>query len=224
MSTGLPLSITYLPGPVPLSTHIPAATLAQCFDAAAIVDAAKQEARTILKQAEEMLACAHAQAEQIRAEAHRQSAAEAMVELAQKQAALVDETVQWLIDEDALETAITTRIEARVRTLVKQTVEPFLNEQDSVELLLRRIHARLRQDRSTAAMTLRVAPAVSARVRSELQSDKRLAITEDDALGTTQAILETPFVILRFDLDEHLQILLSRLNGMTSFKELADAQ
>ncbi|KVE36804.1 hypothetical protein [Burkholderia sp. BDU5] len=212
---GLVPPIVSLPGPAPLDVHLTADALARYCDAAAVVAAARGEARSLVDDARHELDTARQAAANVREDAYRQGLARAEAELERRRAALIDDTVLWLIDAQAAEAHIAERIDARVRALVASVIEPYLDTQDPVERLTQRVLAHLRADVHARAFRVSVSPANLPRVRDALRHDPRVQVDADAALPDRDARLETPDAIVRFDLDRHLRLLLARLAGAT---------
>jgi flagellar biosynthesis/type III secretory pathway protein FliH len=212
----LNVPITYLKGAVPPGPIIRANELALYFDAESIVAQAKSEAGALIARAGETLADATREAERIRAQAREAGLTDARTQLEAMRASVIDETVQWCVAENELETTIIARLDTQIRSVVAASLEGFAAEQDPVDRLMQRVRARLRQCAAHERTTLRVANGAleAARVvwaRDEL--GQRLEVVGDPTLKEAQAVIETPFVKIRIDLDLHLQSVLSRLGG-----------
>ncbi|AOJ83906.1 hypothetical protein WS86_25180 [Burkholderia savannae] len=220
---GLVPPIVSLPGPAPLDVHLPANALARYCDAAAVVAAARDEARALVDQARRELDAARQAAERVRDDAYREGAARAEAELECRRDTLIDDTVRWLIDAREAEARIAERIDARVRALVASVVEPYLGTHEPVALLAQRVRVRVRADAHGQAFRVFVSPANLPRARDALGHDPRVRIDADTALSDRAARFETPDAIVRFDLDRHLRLLLARLAGPTE-ETRSDAQ
>ena len=210
---GLIPPIVSLPGPAPLGSHLSAAALDPYCDAAAIVAAAQDKAHALGEQAQRELAAAREDAARVLDDAYRQGIASAQADLERRHSELIGDTVQWLTEAHEAEVHIADRLEARIRALIASVVEPYLRERDPVELLTRRVLARLQSELSTHAFHVYVAPASIARVRAGLQADRRVQVDPDPTLSDSQARLETPDAIVRFDVDRHLGLLLRRITA-----------
>jgi hypothetical protein len=208
-----PISITYLPGPAPTDTLIPAATLAGHVDAASIVARAQAHAARLLDDARAALADAEHSAHRLREDAQRQGRADAAAELALARHALIAETVEWLVDEADLEAQIAARLDARLRDLIASVVEPYLRGRDAIEPLLEQVRAALAAGQGSAPLVLRVGTAHAERVRAAVQEVPRVRVAVDAALRATEARLESPHAIVHVDPGQHLDLLLSRLTA-----------
>ncbi|MGT0250526.1 EsaK [Burkholderia pyrrocinia] len=209
--TDFPVSITYLPGPAPAGSLIPAATLAAYVDAASIVERAQAHAARVLDEARATLADAERDARRLREDAHRQGLADAAAELARARANLIGETVQWLVDEAELEARIATHLDDRLRVLVASVVEPYLRDRDAVELLLTQVRACIAADCGAAPLVLQIGAPSAERIRTALGDAPRVRVEVDAALGANEARLTSPHAIVHFDPERHLDLLLSRL-------------
>ncbi|KWN63603.1 hypothetical protein [Burkholderia ubonensis] len=222
MNDAIP-EITYLPGPAPIGTHLTADELARHSDASLVIDAAQTKACKIIEEANDVLAAAHQEVMRIREVAYQQGIASAAAELERQRVVLIDETVQWLIDESTAEARIAQRLDAHIRTLIASVVKPYLGECDAVELLTQRVLTRLTSDLSSGIFSVYVAPVAVERIQVALCADRRARVLADPTLVDTQARLETPDAIVQFDLDQHLNALLLRLTT-PSPETLAHAQ
>ncbi len=217
--------VIYLRGPLPPGPVIPAEQLALYFDAASIVSAARKEADAMIASANERLADATDDAQRIRAQAYEEGLADAQSRLEPLRAALVAETVQWCIDESALEAEIAARIDKHIGAVVADAVAEFVAEQDLRARLAQRVRERLNQCADHRTLTLRVAhetfDAASAACATD-GSPFRLDVTADTSMTAGQAVIETPFVKICIDLGAHLRSVLAQLRG-TGSEERGDA-
>src|ERR1700761_4799204 len=108
---GLIPSIISFPGLPPAVAYLRADQLDKYCEAEAIVATAQREADALKIEAKKMLDDARRDALNIHEEALRDGLASAKDELEQQRVALVGETVQWLIDEQALEASIADRLD-----------------------------------------------------------------------------------------------------------------
>ncbi|WDD90572.1 EsaK (plasmid) [Burkholderia sp. FERM BP-3421] len=209
--TDFPISITYLPGPAPVESLIPAATLAGYVDAASIVERAQAHAARVLEAARSTLADAERDAHRLREDAHRQGLADAAAELAYARENLIGETVRWLVDEADLEAQIAMHLDDRLRVLVASVVEPYLRDRDAVELLLAQVRTCLAGDQGASPLELQVSAASAERIRAALGDAPRVRVTVEAALRADEARLASPYAIVHFNPGLHLDLLLSRL-------------
>lgn len=206
----LPIRITRLAGPLPPQPVISADVVHRYFDAARIVAQAREEAAAIVREAGDALREAEEEARRIRARAREEGLADAHETLAAHRRALIEETVQWCVEEAALEEAIAARVERRLRDLVSDALGAFLYQQDSTDLLMRQVRAQLPRWLAHGRLTIRVAPEVQEAV-ARACADTPVEIGADASLGASQAVLDTPFVSVHFDVDAHLRSVLGRV-------------
>ncbi|WP_148169596.1 EsaK [Pseudomonas chlororaphis] len=200
-----------LQGSTPQAMVIPAAELAQYFNATSALALARAEAEALQRQARECLAQAEEEARQIRIRARDQGIAEAANEGEALRQRLIEETLDWHVAETALEATLAQHLDTRLRALVAQVLEEFIGEQDGVELMVRRVRQRLLTFLAQGALTLRVCADCEQHIRHTFADYPQVQVLGSSSLATTQALLETHLFTLRIDLDAHLQSLLSRL-------------
>ncbi|RQR48089.1 hypothetical protein DIE19_33715 [Burkholderia sp. Bp9126] len=220
---GLIPPVACLPGPPPLGTYLTAAQLAPYSDAAAIITAAHEQARTLVEQAQQVLHKAQQDAARVRDDAYREGVLSAETEIERRRATVIEETVQWLIDAHLAEVHVARRLDARIRTLVASVVEPYLGAADAVELLTQRVLECLASELRSHVFRVYVSPANSAQVSDALRDDQRVQVESDAKLSERAARLETENAIVNFDIDLHLSALLTLLNT-TSSENCSDAQ
>ncbi|HEY4262091.1 MAG TPA: hypothetical protein VGM98_18115 [Schlesneria sp.] len=213
---GLIPSIISFPGPPPVVTYLRTDQLDKYCDAEAILAAAQREANTLKIEANKILDDARRDALNIHEKALRDGLASATDELERQRVALVGETIQWLIDEQALEASIADRLDARISALVVDIVSRYLGDQDSVELLTRRIRTVIPEESIAHRIRLRVSPANAAPIQDRLSTERRIFVVADDAISDTEAKLETPDAIVCLDLERDLKLLLSSLTTCPS--------
>ncbi|KVX77016.1 hypothetical protein [Burkholderia ubonensis] len=213
--TYLPISITYLPGPAPSESLIPAATLSGYFDAASILEQAQSRAAALLDEATNQRAAAERDARQFCEDARQRWLSAATAELEQARQDLIGETIQWLADEADIEARIAENLDDRLRVLIASVVEPYLRERDAVELLLERVRTRIATEHGRQPLVLHVGTTSAERIRTALHDEPRVRVLADVTLGDSEARLESPHVIVRFNLEQHLSLLISRLTACT---------
>ncbi|MEA3120488.1 MAG: hypothetical protein QOH33_20 [Paraburkholderia sp.] len=145
-----------------------------------------------------------------------QGLADANAQIDAERSTLIKETIEWCVAESSLEMAIAARLDSQIRGVLAKALAEFATEQDLIEPLMRRVRARLRQCFEHPTITLRVAADALEAAQGACAADERthrVHVVADCALKATQAIMETPLVKIHFDLDSHLQSVLTRLRG-----------
>jgi type III secretion protein L len=170
------------------------AEYAALLDASAVVEAARQEARRIEQQARQ-------QAEDSRRQGHGQGLEAARAEYAQQ---LLGEALASQRQLQALRTSMA--------QIVVQAVQQFLSDADPAALLataLRRVDMLVRHE---PFVTLRVAPAQEAAVRTalgqlggELPWAQAMSVVVDPALPLQACVLQTPSGLLEIGVDAQLE-------------------
>jgi hypothetical protein len=217
------IPIRRVAGPAPDTVVVPASALAVRFEADAIVADAHRQAQALRERADEVVACANTEAEAIRMQAREDGLAQAEAQLDAARAALIDETLEWLVTEAQLEAEIAWRMEARIRALVADALEAFAGATDATELLMTRVQEALSQRSTDGIATLYVANEALAAAATACAQCAWVRVRPDPQLDGTQAVLETPLVRVHVDTGRHLQTILARLRD-TPEKELADGR
>lgn len=177
-----------------------------------------------MAQAQADRAAALAEREQASADAQslRDAWQEATRERAQQEAAAladaahreaVAKTVEWLIDEAALEREIIRSLERRVADALSSALSNFVDTLDVGERFAQRVGRALPGLVREGALVLRVPPAHLDAVALALhKADIVLACTPDPTLGAQQARLESEWVTVCLDLEADLAAVIERLH------------
>lgn len=203
--------VTRIHGDIPVGGVIPALQLDQYVSVAAVVEHARARAAAVLRRARRRraeLAEAAAQrleAARIEGEARAEAAARAAHD------ATCRDVVTWLVNERELEASVAERMAERLRAWVGETVAEFAGQADRTALVAARIEAHIRQLSAHGMFTVRVCPAEFDAIAGRLPRDVRFELILDPSLHPGQALLDSPFVQLRIDLERHLRELLAAI-------------
>lgn len=205
------LTITAVRGELPVSGIVPAAMLAQYIDAAAVLRRNRSRAAAVLLASRRHRARARLQAEQILAEAMAEGERRAEAAARAAHDAICEDVLRWLVREDELEAVIAQRLESRCRRVIADAVASFAGEAERAALIAWRVAARWRELSSHGAFTLRLCPDDVATVAARLPAEPGFTISAEPALASGQALIDSPYVQLRIDLDRHLSVLLAAI-------------
>lgn len=205
------LTITAVRGELPVGGIVPAATLDQYIDAAAVLRRNRSRAAAVLAASRRCRAQARLQAEQILAEARAEGERRAQAAARAAHDAICEDVLRWLVRESELEAVIAERLELRCRTVVADAVACFAGEAERAALIAQRVTARWRELSAHGAFTLRLCPDDVAAVTARLPVEPGFTISAEPTLASGQALIDSPYVHLRIDLDRHLAVLLAAI-------------
>ncbi len=215
------LEINLLDGPEPSESVLQASTLDLLEQAQAVLEHAQTQAALLQHEVE-------LEAVQIRATASELGEEDKAALIRQAQDEARDETVtqglSWLLDEAQLEASIIDRLEARVRSTMANVLQEWLDGQDRVAQLARQLATQVGERARLRPYKIRLHPAECEAVAAQLAHSPALAeihCVADAALTAGQAIIDTEFLRIEFDLSRHWAQVLAALRGDTSSASLA---
>ncbi|TCK32005.1 hypothetical protein B0G84_9133 [Paraburkholderia sp. BL8N3] len=215
------LSVMELDGEAPAGPVVSAAELDRYISAAARIGAARQRAARKLWRTRCALADARrgsraqtkAYASELLAAARREAAC--LSDEARLSA--VGETVTWLVAESALERSVAARLEQRFRDLLGSALKAYAAAEPSENLIANQVARHLEELAEHGKLTLRVAAErvepIAARIDQLTQQKMNLEVVAEATLSDAQAVLDSPYVQIRVDLERHLDEILGRLAG-----------
>lgn len=210
------LTITAVRGELPVGGVVPAATLDAYIDAAAVLRRNRSRAAAVLLASRRRRDQARLEAAQILAEARAEGERRAEAAARAAHDAICEDVLRWLVKESELEAVIAERLEARCRTVIADAVACFAGEAERSALIAQRVAARWRDVSSHGAFTLRLCPDDVAAVAARLPAEPGFTISAEPALASGQALIDSPYVHLRIDLDRHLAVLLAAIGAEPS--------
>ncbi|ESJ16978.1 hypothetical protein B551_0212050, partial [Cupriavidus sp. HPC(L)] len=154
---------------------------------------------------------ARLQAEQILVEATAEGERRADAAARAAHDAICGDVLRWLVHENELEAVIAERLELRCRMVIADAVASFAGEAERAALIAQRVAARWRELSSHGAFTLRLCPDDVEAVAARLPAETGFTISAEPALTSGQALVDSPYVQLRIDLDRHLSVLLAAI-------------
>ncbi|MCD9119837.1 hypothetical protein [Cupriavidus sp. UGS-1] len=205
------LTITAVRGELPVGGIVPAAMLDQYIDAAAALRRNRSRAAAVLLASRRHRARARLQAEQILVEATAEGERRADAAARAAHDAICEDVLRWLVHENELEAVIAERLELRCRIVIADAVASFAGEAERAALIAQRVAARWRELSSHGAFTLRLCPDDVEAVAARLPAEPGFTISAEPALTSGQALVDSPYVQLRIDLDRHLAVLLAAI-------------
>jgi flagellar biosynthesis/type III secretory pathway protein FliH len=205
------LTITAVRGELPVGGIVPAATLDEYIDAAAVLRRNRSRAAAVLLASRRCRAQARLEAAQILAEARAEGERRAEAAARAAHDAICEDVLRWLVRESELEAVIAERLELRCRTVIADAVACFAGEAERSALIAQRVAARWREVSSHGAFTLRLCPDDVTAVAARLPAEPGFTISAEPALAAGQALIDSPYVHLRIDLDRHLAVLLAAI-------------
>lgn len=205
------LTITAVRGELPVGGIVPAATLDQYIDAAAVLRRNRSRAAAVLLASRRCRTQARSEAAQILAEARTEGERRAQAAAQAAHDAICEDVLRWLVRESEIEAVIAQRLELRCRTVIADAVACFAGEAERAALIAQRVAARWREVSSHGAFTLRLCPDDMAAVAARLPVEPGFTISAEPALASGQALIDSPYVQLRIDLDRHLAVLLAAI-------------
>lgn len=131
--------------------------------------------------------------------------------------ATLKEALQWLIDEQQLEKVIIDSLEARVREIMASVLQEWFAEQDQIAQLATRLAKIIRERTQQRPCKLRLPADASAALEAQLKELidlNEIECVADATLNPEQAIIETEFLNVEFDLAQHRSTVIDALRKM----------
>ncbi len=141
------------------------------------------------------------------------------------QDAALNEALQWLVDERQLEKVIIDGLETRVREIMASVLEEWFAEQDQVAQLATRLAKIVRERAQQRPCKLRLPADASAAIEAQLKELVDLNEIEcvaDTTLNPEQAIIETEFLNVEFDLARHRSTVIDALRKRSLEEDVED--
>ncbi len=131
--------------------------------------------------------------------------------------ATVEEGLRWLIDEQQVESAVIKSLETRVREIMASVLEEWFAEQDQLAQLATRLAVLVRERAQQRPCKLRLHPDACATIEAQLKELVDLNGIDclaDATLTPEQAVIETEFLHVEFDLARHRNAVFTALRKM----------
>lgn len=201
------IQIETLGGPTPSENVLYADERSLLERAQVVLDQARAHAQTILREA-------HEEAARIRTEAARLGETEKEVLIHQTQDDCVRRGLQWLVGEAQLEITLVDRVEMRVRNILALVLREWIDKQDVLTQLTHWLAAQVRDRAQAIPYRIRLHPDdLDALVTRLTQQDAPEGINymADTGLAQGQAVIDTEFLRIEFDLARHWKQVLAAL-------------
>ncbi len=191
--------VEVLEGPAPQGSVFKSADVSLRQQTKTWVEQASMQALKLVKQAHQKAKIIQEDAVHLGA----QQKAEVIEALrTEAKAAALEEALQWLVEERALEARVVESVESQMREAMATVLEEWVDDQDELEQLARRLTAlaaaRVRQH----PYKLRLHPETCKTLQAEHEGKtpfERAQWVSDATLAVGQVVLEDPFLRVEFD-------------------------
>jgi flagellar biosynthesis/type III secretory pathway protein FliH len=123
----------------------------------------------------------------------------------------IQETIQWLVPAQQLESALANHLAKQAAQWAVEALKQLVDTVDQPRLLLRRLHASIRELQPHGRLTLRVHPTQVEALQQSLSKNDLVIVVADQQLEPLQALLESPLVVIKLDLEQHITLLIEQL-------------
>lgn len=134
---------------------------------------------------------------------------------------IVQEKLTWLVEQQAFEAAIVNSIDWRIREVMVSVLREWVDNQDQLAQLASRLAKLVCERAARSLCKLRLCPteceSVSAQLNQRLNFDS-IEYIADPALNAGQAVIETEFLRIEFDLNRHWEAVFAALRRMEAEK------
>lgn len=120
---------------------------------------------------------------------------------------VISQTLNWLIDKDQIEKQLVVHTQEHIRQQIRQVITAWANEQTASERLIEQIYQHIENDGQMSDAILYVNPAHFEQMNSTF--GRKLTVESRADLLHWQAEISSRYVILRFDLKDHLERILN---------------
>ncbi|MDN3610022.1 type III secretion protein [Vibrio ostreicida] len=160
----------------------------------------------------------HSAAEIIqKAQLHAKQLEDEWREQAQKQA--VAETLTWMVNEANLERSLIESLKGRISQQVRRVIEQWATDQDMSQFLVKRLSDQIAYQSGKGALKLHVSRAHFQTMKDSFGDNMEVELKEE--LASSQAELSSNSVVIRLDLEQHLQSLLDSFSCKHDQQSLA---
>lgn len=123
----------------------------------------------------------------------------------------VQEGLRWLIDTQQIEQEIASHLEQKAQEWAIAALKTLIGEIDNQQLLLEHLRVPVAQAQEQGALTLHANPEQMAAVEQAFGAIPQLTVVADPSLKPTQAVLESHLLLVKIDLERHLNLLIEQL-------------
>ncbi len=206
--------VEFLDGPTPSEAVLRADERTLLERAQAVLEHARIQAQTLLQEARE-------EAARIRTEAAHLGETEKEALRRQTRDESVQQGLQWLVEEARLEAALVDRVEARVRDMLRFVLQQWIDDQDRLAQLTHWLAAQVRDRAQPAPYRIRLQPNEHDALVKQLTqrgSAEGIDYIADASLVEGQAVIDTEFLRIEFDLARHWKHVLAALKRSPASK------
>ncbi len=206
--------IEMLEGPAPEGAVLKTAAVSLRQETKKWAEQASTQAIKVLKQAQQKAKSIQEAAAQVGALQKAQAIEDIRI---QTRDATLEEALQWLVEEQALEAHIVEGLESRMREMMATVLEEWLDDQDELNQLARRLTslaaARVRQHPYKLRLHPEACETLQARYEGKSPFE-RAQWVPDATLEARQAVFEDAFLRVEFDLALHWSKVMNALRTM----------
>lgn len=131
--------------------------------------------------------------------------------LEQTRAQAIQETIQWLVPAEQLERALADHLAQQAAHWAVEAFKQLLDAVEQPRLLEQQLHASIRELQPHGSLMLRVHPNQLEGLQQSLCENGRVTVVADQHLQPLQAVLESPLVVIKLDLEQHVTLLIEQL-------------
>jgi hypothetical protein len=205
------LTLQRLEVPVPLQVHLSAETLSTWQQTDDLTRWVRQKAaQRLLRVRQRRLEIRQATRQYVQ-RMRKQVQAKTTWLLEQTRSQAIQETIQWLVPENQLEIALANHLAQQAAQWAVEVLKQLVGEVEQPQLLVQQLHASIHELQEHGMLTLRAHPHQVTGLQQLLSENVRVTVVADPQLEPLQALLESPLVVIKLDLDRHMTLLIEQL-------------
>ncbi len=131
--------------------------------------------------------------------------------LEQTRAQAIQETIQWLVPAEQLESALADHLAQQAAHWAVEAFKQLVDAVEQPQLLVQQLHASIRELHPHGSLTLRVHPTQVTALQQSLTANNLVTVVPDQQLEPLQAFLDSPLVVIKLDLEHHMTLLIEQL-------------
>lgn len=205
------LSLQRLAVPAPLQVQLTAETLLAWQQTQSLSRWVRQRAAQRLLRVRQRRLDIRQAARQYVQRMRRQGQAQTTQLLEQTRVQAIQETIQWLVPAQQLESALADHLAQQAAHWAVEAFKRLVEAVDQPQLLVQQLHASIRELQPHGSLTLRVHPNQLEGLQQSLCENGSVTVVADQHLQPLQAVLESPLVVIKLDLEQHVTLLIEQL-------------